>query len=143
MVPPRGGARQSHEPNLQVETGAFFCRGELKCLLSWSGQISENSAGIEENRIIPDNIAPEEWLVIKRTFRRFQGIQKNAWLERVLLRNLILDSGWMSEEDLDSAVQQGMSDPVNLRLTEEWWADSDKKLAQMGLSNRLPHRPAQ
>jgi hypothetical protein len=87
--------------------------------------------------IILSTMTPEELDVIKIAFGRLQEVQKEAWLERVLLRNLIVDSGLMTEAELDSAIQWGKNHPGNLRQMELAWAESDQKLAEIGLADWL------
>jgi len=79
----------------------------------------------------------EELNFIKGLLKRKDDAAKEIWLEKQLLRNLILDSGWMSEQDLNSAVADGKRDPQNIREVEEHFAGSDQQLAEIGLSDWL------
>jgi len=62
---------------------------------------------------------------------------KELWLEKQLLRNLILNSGWMSEAELDSVLETGAKLPENIQQVKEHFADSDQKLAEIGLADWL------
>jgi hypothetical protein len=74
---------------------------------------------------------------VKRIFKQKDDAAKELWLEKQLLRNLILDSGWMSEPDLDAAIADGKKLPDNLRQLEENFASSDQMLAEIGLADWL------
>jgi hypothetical protein len=79
----------------------------------------------------------EELNFIKGILKRKDDATKELWLEKQLLRNLILDSGWMSEQDLDSAVADGKILPENIRQVEENFSLSDQQLAEIGLADWL------
>lgn len=79
----------------------------------------------------------EELNFIKGILKRKDDAAKELWLEKQLLRNLILDSGWASEQDLDSAVADGKNLPENIRQVEEHFALSDQQLAEIGLADWL------
>lgn len=81
----------------------------------------------------------EQWELdhVKRAFRSKDESTKELWLEKQLLRNLIVDSGWMAERDLDSAIADAKKSPENIRLVEEHFALSDQKLAEIGLGDWL------
>jgi len=49
----------------------------------------------------------EEWDGIKKVLKALNEMEREIWLEKVLLRNLILDSGWMPETELDAALARG------------------------------------
>lgn len=82
-------------------------------------------------------MTPQELDFIKVLFKRKDDAAKELWLEKQLLRNLILDSGWMSEHDLDSALAYGKTLPHNIRQVEEHFASSDQMLAELGLGDWL------
>jgi hypothetical protein len=79
----------------------------------------------------------EELEFIKVMLKRKDDATKEVWLEKQLLRNLILDSGWMSERDLDSALADGKNLPENIREVAEHFAVSDQQLAEIGLADWL------
>lgn len=74
---------------------------------------------------------------IKRVLKRQDDAAKELWLEKQLLRNLILDSGWMAEADLDAAVEHAKTLPENLRQIADNFASSDRLLAEIGLADWL------
>jgi hypothetical protein len=82
-------------------------------------------------------MTPEELSFIKVLFKRKDDAAKDLWLEKQLLRNLILDSGWMQECDLDSAVAKGKNLPENIQKIGEHFALSDQMLAEIGLADWL------
>jgi len=79
----------------------------------------------------------EELNFVKGILKRQDDSAKEVWLEKQLLRNLILDSGWMSEADLDAAIAVAKKLPQNVRYVEETFAVSDQKLAEIGISDWL------
>lgn len=89
----------------------------------------------------------DELNYIKGLLKRKDDVAKDIWFEKQLLRNLILDSGWMGEAELDAAIEDGKKLPDNLREVAENFASSDQKLAEIGLADWLrdfekkyPHR---
>ena len=72
---------------------------------------------------------------IKNVLKRKDDATKELWLEKQLLRDLILDSGWMSEPDLDAAIADGKKLPENIRHVEENFASSDQMLAKIRLAD--------
>jgi hypothetical protein len=79
----------------------------------------------------------EDWDRIKAILKSLHGETQNVWVEKVLLYNLIIDSGWMSEKDLDAGIEKGKKHPQNIRLAKEHWADSEQTLAEIGLDEWL------
>lgn len=79
----------------------------------------------------------DELNAAKAFLKRKDDAAKEIWLEKQLLRNLILDSNWMSEPDLDSAIEAAKKLPENLRQVEENFASSDQALAEIGLGDWL------
>jgi hypothetical protein len=75
--------------------------------------------------------------LVKRVLKRLHEETKEVWLERVLLRNLIIDSGWMPERELDEGLASAKIHPNNVRLADKAWADSEQKLAEVGLADWL------
>jgi hypothetical protein len=59
------------------------------------------------------------------------------WLEKQLLRNLILDSGSMRESELDAAIERGKALPQNREQAREHFSGSDQLLAQIGIEDWL------
>jgi hypothetical protein len=102
-------------------------------LIPWSD--FKRPAG--DARIILGTMTPEELDFIKRALKQLRESSKETWLEKQLLRNLIIDSGWMPERELDLAIERGKAHPANVRQTDETWADSEQTLAEMGLSDWL------
>lgn len=82
-------------------------------------------------------MTPEELNLIKRLLKQKDDAAKELWLEKQLLRNLILDSGWAEERNLDLAIAEGKSLPGNMRLVEEHFAASEQMLAEIGLADWL------
>jgi hypothetical protein len=74
---------------------------------------------------------------IKRMLKSRDDVMKEVWLEKQLLRNLILDQRWMAEADLDAAIAHGKTLPSNLVQVEENFASSDQMLAEIGLADWL------
>ena len=79
----------------------------------------------------------EELNAVKGIIKRLDNALREIWLERVLLQNLILDSDWMSEKELDSAIVIGVRNPQNIQAVEEHFSASDKFLAEIGLDDWL------
>jgi hypothetical protein len=78
-----------------------------------------------------------ELAFIKRALKSKDDAMKELWLEKQLLRDLILDSGWMAERDLDVSIENRKRLPENIRQVAEHFASSDKKLAEIGLGGWL------
>lgn len=79
----------------------------------------------------------EDWDRIKPVLKRLRDEMQDVWLEKVLLYNLIIDSGWMSEKDLDEGIEKGKKHPDNIRQLKESWSDSEQTLAEIGLEEWL------
>lgn len=79
-------------------------------------------------------MTPEERDHLKRVLRRVQQEIQELWMEKQLLRNLIIDSGWMSEQRLDSAIEQGRGHQHNIQKANENVAASEHALAEFGLA---------
>ena len=79
----------------------------------------------------------EEWDKIKYVLKRLREETQNVWLEKVMLYNLIISSGWMSEPDLDQGLENGKKHPDNIRQMKESWSDSEQTLAELGLDEWL------
>lgn len=75
--------------------------------------------------------------LLKELLRRKEQAAKEVWLEKQLLRNIILDSGSMSEAELDAAIESAKKLPDNLRQVEEHFVSSDQLLAEIGLADWL------
>ena len=84
-----------------------------------------------------DTMNQTELDFIKRMFKAKDDAAKDLWLEKNLLRNLILSSGWMAEQELDSAIADAKKLPANIRQVEEHFASSDQMLAEIGLADWL------
>jgi len=82
-------------------------------------------------------MTPEELDLVKRALKRQHDSAKELWLEKQLLRNLILDSGWMAERALDLLIEGAKSYPENVRQVEEHFASDDQLLAEIGLGDWL------
>lgn len=74
---------------------------------------------------------------VKRLFKQKHDVLKELWFEKQLLRNLILDSGWMTAAALDTAIADGKKIPANIRQVEENFASSEQMLAEIGLADWL------
>lgn len=74
---------------------------------------------------------------VKHALRRQDQAGKELWLEKQLLRNLILDSGLMSERELEEKIETAKKLPENLRQVAEQFASSDQQLAEIGLGDWL------
>lgn len=82
-------------------------------------------------------MTPEELNHVKRALK-IQGEEaQQLWLEKQLLRNLILDSGWMTERDLDHAIEAAKTDPENIRQVREHFANSEELHARIGIGDWL------
>jgi hypothetical protein len=79
----------------------------------------------------------EELDSLKRLLKRHDDAMKEVWLEKQLLRNLIIDSGWMPERQLDAAIEHGKALPANREHVAENFASSDRLLAEIGLADWL------
>jgi len=62
---------------------------------------------------------------------------KGIWLEKQILRNLIIDSGWMSPSALDSGLDRATRDPQNICDMNNTFAQSDQMLAEIGIEEWL------
>jgi hypothetical protein len=62
---------------------------------------------------------------------------ERQWIENQLLRNHIIDSGWMSEQAVDAALERGRMHPKNVRSVREHFALSEQMLAELGLAEWL------
>jgi hypothetical protein len=82
-------------------------------------------------------MTPEELDSLKRILKRQDDTLKELWLEKQLLRNVIIDSGWMSEHDLDAAIARGKKLPENLHQLEDNFASSNQMLAEIGIEDWL------
>jgi hypothetical protein len=82
-------------------------------------------------------MTPEELDEIKRAFKRLQEVSQELWLEKQLLRNLIIDSEWMPESELDEGIEKGKKNPINVRQMTEHWAQSEQTLAELGIDDWL------
>jgi hypothetical protein len=82
-------------------------------------------------------VTPEELDCVKGGLKRMHEPLKELWLEKQLLRNLILDSGWMPEGKLDLAIVQGKIHPENIRQVEQQFAADEQRLAEIGLGDWL------
>jgi hypothetical protein len=80
-------------------------------------------------------MTPQEWDRVKNALNRLQQSQKELWLEKALLRNLIIDSGWMTESDLDAALERGKNRPENRQQVEKSFESSDDLLALLGFED--------
>lgn len=89
---------------------------------------------LAQSRIILGTMTPEELDSVKKALRTMQDSTKEVWIEKQLMRNLILDSGWMTEPDLDSAVERGKKQPANILLADQFFAAAEQKLAEIGLA---------
>jgi hypothetical protein len=74
---------------------------------------------------------------IKKMLKRQDDATKEIWLEKQLLRNLILDSGWMAEATLDAAIANAKKLPENTQQVAEHFSSSDQLLAEIGLADWL------
>jgi hypothetical protein len=83
------------------------------------------------------SLTPEELDHIKRAFKRMHEEIQQLWLEKQLLRNHIIDSGWMPEADLDAAIEKGKKHPTNILHMKETFAESEQSLAELGLADWL------
>ncbi len=79
----------------------------------------------------------EDWDKIKPVFRRLHNEIKELWLEKQLLRNLIIDSQWMPENELDAGIEVAKKYPENIRESNQNWEQSDQTLAELGLDDWL------
>jgi hypothetical protein len=82
-------------------------------------------------------MTPEELDQFKRVLGRMHREIQELWAEKQLLRNLIIDSGWMSERDVDSGLEGGKRHPANIRSVKEHFAPSEQALAELGLDEWL------
>ena len=82
-------------------------------------------------------MTPQEIEALKVVLKRQDNITRELWLEKQLLRNFIIDSGWMKEQDLDSAIEHGKKHPKNIQQVEEHFASSDHLLAEIGIDDWL------
>lgn len=82
-------------------------------------------------------MTPAEIDALKIGIRRMHKAMTELWLEKVLLRNLIIDSGWKSERDLEAAIDSGKRHPQNIRQVQEHFAADEEALARIGLSDWL------
>ena len=74
---------------------------------------------------------------IKRALKRQHDSAQELWLEIQLLRNLIIDSRWMTEQDLNLAIEQRKADPENLHQAEEHFAADEDAVARIYLADWL------
>jgi hypothetical protein len=79
----------------------------------------------------------EDWEKIKPSLKRLHEEIQELWMEKQLLRNLIIDSGWMPERDLDTNLEKAKTHPENIRQTKEHWRQSEQTLAELGLDEWL------
>jgi hypothetical protein len=79
----------------------------------------------------------EELEQMKVVFKHLHDQIKERWLDQQILRNLIINSGWMSADDLDAGVANSRELPENIRQTEEHFAESEQSLAEIGLGDWL------
>jgi hypothetical protein len=79
----------------------------------------------------------EELDALKVLLKLQKETTKGLWLEKQLLRNFILDSGWLKEQDLDFAIERGKKDAKNVQEVEEHFAASDQALAEIGIEDWL------
>lgn len=79
----------------------------------------------------------QDWDRVKTALSRLHEMEKELWLEKVLMRNLIIDSGWMPESDLDAALEHGKNHPENLQQMEVIFAPDEDRLARLGLDDWL------
>jgi hypothetical protein len=82
-------------------------------------------------------MTPEELDLFKKALKHHHDALKEMWTEKVLLRNVIIDSGWMTEPNLDAAIARAKANPTIIRQVEEFWAGSEQKLAELGLDSWL------
>ena len=82
-------------------------------------------------------MTPEELDRVKLSLRRMHLVVQEIWTEKQLLRNLIIDSGWMAQRDLDLGLESGKLLPENRRQVEEHFAMSEQALAELGLDEWL------
>jgi hypothetical protein len=79
----------------------------------------------------------EELDALKHVLKQMRNEIKELWLEKQILRNLIVDSNWMSPDGLDLGLEQAKKDPLNIRDMDENFAASDQTLAEIGLPEWL------
>jgi len=75
--------------------------------------------------------------VTKRSLKIQLDTMKQLWLEKALLRNLILDSRLMSEQDLAVAIIRAKDDPANIQQVNQAWAEAEDLLAEIGIGDWL------
>lgn len=75
----------------------------------------------------------EETEQMKVVLKRLYEVIHREWLDRQILRNLIINSGWMSEDDLDAGIAHSRKLPENIRQMKEHFADSEQSHAEIGL----------
>lgn len=74
---------------------------------------------------------------VKIVLKHLHELLKQEWLEKQLMRNLIIDSEWMSEGELDSGIALAKTLPENIREADENFAGSEQSLAEIGLDDWL------
>jgi hypothetical protein len=79
----------------------------------------------------------EEIDFVKKTVKRLNDSLKEVWTERNLVRNLIIERGWMTEPHLDAAIALLKAHPAIMRQVENHWASAEQQLAEIGLDSWL------
>jgi hypothetical protein len=65
---------------------------------------------------------------LKNIFAKLQAVMEDVWIERQSCRNLILDSGLMTEAKLEEALKIAKTDPAIREEMQKQFAEAWRKL---------------
>ena len=71
------------------------------------------------------------------SLKRLHDEIQELWIEKQLLRKLIIDSQWMPEDELDANLEKAKKHPANVRLANANLGLSEQTLAEPGLHGWL------
>jgi len=69
--------------------------------------------------------------------RKYQKVIEDLWLEREAFRRALLDSGALSEAELELLADTAKNDPHNRQLAARTFTSSRRALAEFGLEDMI------
>jgi len=132
-------------PDLQIEIvdvllarSSFATTPSIFCIPHHIARLERLINPFAPNRsIILGTTTPEEWDRVKAALRRPHELEKELWIEKVLMRDLVISRGWMTEAELDSVLERSKKNPENIQEMEQHFAPAEQQLAELGLADWL------